>query len=206
VYEVLRGWGERLQAKDLDDLRGELLVKERRDGRIGIVLRWLEVLGVTRGSFEDHNLRLVGELNLDELPAFLGTGEKLQADLQGLLTMVRFAADSEVCRRQSLAQHFSSPVPDEPCSGCDVCADPGRYLTDKHRPRSRVESTGVQDRNEDRGSGFARGDWVEVGRHLGQVLRVEGRGARQILWVESLGDLKQRRVDPRKQRVRKVPR
>ncbi|MCA9000829.1 MAG: ATP-dependent DNA helicase RecQ, partial [Planctomycetes bacterium] len=39
VYEVLRGWGERLQAKDLDDLRGELLVKERRDGRIGIVLR-----------------------------------------------------------------------------------------------------------------------------------------------------------------------
>ena len=72
VYEALRGWGERLQAKDLDDLRDELLVKNRGDNRVSICLKWLEVLGVTEGSFETHDLRLVRELDPNELPAFLG--------------------------------------------------------------------------------------------------------------------------------------
>ena len=205
VYEVLRGWGERLQAKDLDDLRGELLVKERRDGRIGIVLRWLEVLGVTRGSFEEHNLRLVRELDLDELPEFLGSGEKRQADLQGLLTMVRFAGESEICRRRSLAQHFSLEETQVPCPGCDVCQDPDAYLADRHAPRETGSSVQSGTDSEPEAKGFTRGDWVEVGRHLGQVVRVEGTGGRQVLWVESASDLKRRRVDPRRQRVKKLP-
>ncbi len=38
VYETLRGWGERLQTRDLDDLRDELLVKSRADNRVWICL------------------------------------------------------------------------------------------------------------------------------------------------------------------------
>ncbi len=205
VYEVLRGWGERLQTKDLDDLRGELLLKERRDGRIGIVLRWLEVLGVTEGSFEDNNLELVGELDVGELPPFLGSGDKRQTDLQGLLTMVRFAGGSLVCRRESLAQHFSLASNETPCPACDVCQDSDVYLVKEHGPRVTQSDSGSGTGSREDGSGFSRGDWVEVGRHLGQVVRVEGRGSRQVLWVESAGDLKRRRVDPRRQRVRKLP-
>ncbi len=205
VYEVLRGWGQRLQAKDLDDLRGELLIKERHDGRIGIVLRWLEVLGVTEGSFEENNLSLVGELDVGALPPFLGNGEKRQADLKGLLTMVRFAGESQVCRRASLAEHFSLDSSGEVCPACDVCHDSETYLEAKHGPRALAvdpvgEFSSVRD-----GSGFSRGDWVEVGRHMGQVVRVEGRGSQQVLWVEGAADLKRRRVDPRRQRVRKLP-
>ncbi|MDF1836828.1 MAG: RecQ family ATP-dependent DNA helicase [Planctomycetota bacterium] len=204
VYEVMRGWGERLQARDLDDLRSELLVKERRDGRIGIVLRWLEVLGVTRGSFEEHNLRLERELDVEELPGFLGSGEKHQADLQGLLTMVRFAGESEECRRRSLARHFELDESGVPCAGCDVCADSGSYLENHHGPRTPGSDTGRPKVVTQDEVGFQRGDWVEVGRHLGQVVRVEGRGSRQILWVEGASDLKRRRVDPRRQRVKKL--
>ncbi|MEZ5974432.1 MAG: ATP-dependent DNA helicase RecQ [Planctomycetota bacterium] len=122
VYEVLRGWGERLATKDLQDLRQELLVKDRRDGRIGIVLRWFDVLGVTRGSFEEHNLELVRELDPGELPAFVGSGEKREADLMGLLEMVRFAGSHEPCRRERLLEYFGLPAPEGPCGACDVCA------------------------------------------------------------------------------------
>ncbi|MFT4648381.1 MAG: ATP-dependent DNA helicase RecQ [Planctomycetota bacterium] len=204
VYEVLRGWGERLQARDLDDLRAELLVKERRDGRIGIVMRWFEVLGVTYGSFEEHNLRLNRELDLDELPAFLGSGEKRQSDLKGLLTMVRFAGESEDCRRRSLAQHFSLAEPEVPCPGCDVCGDPDVYLAGHHSPRREAPASSESDAAPEASKGFARGEWVEVGRHLGQVVRVDGSGSRQVLWVESASDLKRRRVDPKKQQVKKI--
>ena len=54
---------------------------------------------------------------------------------------------------------------------------------------------------------FARGDWVRIdGRHLGQVLRVEGEGNRVRLVVESAGDLKRRTVDPRRRRVERLDR
>ena len=54
------------------------------------------------------------------------------------------------------------------------------------------------------GPRFQRGDWVKVGRHLGQVVKVEGSGNRTRLVVESASDLKRRTVDPRRQRVRRV--
>ena len=83
VYETLRGWGERIQTKDLDDLRDELLVKQRGDNRVSICLKWLEVLGVTAGSFETNDLRLAAELDVDDLPDFVGSDEKLETDLRG---------------------------------------------------------------------------------------------------------------------------
>ena len=92
VYETLAGWGERLQVKDEEDLKDELLIKSRHDNRLGICLKWLEVLGVTEGSFETHDLRLVREFDPGELPSFVGSEEKKRDDLTGLLAMMRFAS------------------------------------------------------------------------------------------------------------------
>ena len=63
VYETLRAWGERLAVKDETDLKDELLVKSRHDNRLGICLRWLDVLGVTQGSFEARDLQVVRDLD-----------------------------------------------------------------------------------------------------------------------------------------------
>ena len=84
VHETLRGWGERIQVKDLDDLRDELLVKQRGDNRVSICLKWLEVLGVTRGSFETNDFELARDFDPNELPQFVGGEEKHHADLKAL--------------------------------------------------------------------------------------------------------------------------
>ncbi len=99
VYETLRSWGERVQVKELDDLRAELLVKNRSDNRVSISLKWLEVLGVIEGAFENHSLRVRRELEPGELPASVGSEDKKRHDLSALLGMVRFANGREECRR-----------------------------------------------------------------------------------------------------------
>ena len=76
VYETLAGWGERIQVKDEEDLKDELLIKSRHDNRLGICLKWLEVLGVTEGSFETRDLRLVREFDPGELPSFVGSDQE----------------------------------------------------------------------------------------------------------------------------------
>ena len=203
VFEVLRGWGERIQIKELDDLRAELLVKERRDNRVGICLKWLEVLGLSEGSFETRDLRLVGELDPSDLPDFVGSGEKLQGDLQALLGMVRFARDGETCRRVLLARHFGLEEPQPPCGACDSCVGAADWRGERfeQRPQSSAEpAAGGRGAGQD--EPVRRGDWVRVGRHLGQVVRVEGEGPRARVVVESASDLRRRTVDAR--RVRRV--
>ncbi|MEM1451297.1 MAG: ATP-dependent DNA helicase RecQ [Planctomycetota bacterium] len=206
VYETLAGWGERVQLKDEDDLRQELLVKERRDNRVGIALRWLEVLGVTRGSFETHDLEVVRPLDPGELPAFLGTGEKLQDDLRALLSMVEFAKDTDRPRRWLLAEHFGLPQRVEDAFGCDNTEDAGAWRAERFEPRAvAAPADEAPAEAPDPDAPFQRGDWVEIdGRHLGQVVKVEGRGKRAKLVVESAGDFRRRTVDPGRRRVRKI--
>ncbi|HTF87702.1 MAG TPA: RecQ family ATP-dependent DNA helicase [Planctomycetota bacterium] len=131
VYEVLRGWGERLATKDLSDLQGELLVKNRSDNRIATAMKWLEVLGVTQGDFETRDLRLAKPLDLDELPASVGSPEKLRADLEALLGMVQFASRRERCRRQTIALHFGLEPPEGACGACDVCTDAAAWRSSR---------------------------------------------------------------------------
>ncbi|MFT7676779.1 MAG: ATP-dependent DNA helicase RecQ [Planctomycetota bacterium] len=201
VYETLRAWGERIQTKELDDLRAELLVKERHDGRVNISLRWLEVLGITSGSFETHNLRIVRELDPAELPEFVGSADKLRGDLTGLLGMAQFA-NADECRRVLLARHFELDEPEEPCGACDNCTDADAWRSGHFQ--GRPLSAGGE-RAAERGTAeYQRGDWVQVGRHVGQVVQVAGEGDRLTLIVESASDLRRRKVNPRRQRVRRV--
>lgn len=202
VYETLRGWGERVQARDLDDLRQELLVKERRDNRVGISLKWLEVLGVTEGSFETHDLRLVRELDPAELPGSVGSEEKRESDLRALLGMAQFAREQEQPRRVLLARHFDLAEEDL-AFGCDNSEDGERWRAEHGGGRQLSAPGEGEDRPEE--EAFHRGDWVRVdGRHLGLVLRVEGSGGRVKLVVEDARDLRRRTVDPRRRRVERL--
>ena len=197
VYETLVAWGERIQTRDLDDLRDELLVRNRSDNRVGLALKWLEVLGVTAGSFETHDLSLVRPLAVGMLPAFVGSEEKHRRDLLALHGLVAFATDTETCRRVALSRHFALPEPATPCGACDVCADREAWLSAHARARPARRAA-----TERGGARYRRGDWVRIdGRHLGHVVSVEGEGRRLRLVVESAGDLARRVVDPRKQRV-----
>lgn len=201
VYETLRGWGERIQDRDLDDLRQELLLKERRDNRVSISLKWLEVLGITEGSFESHDLKIVRELNPTELPESVGSAGKHEHDLRALLGMAQFARESEVSRRALLARHFD--LPEEGTDfGCDNTEEAQAWLE-----RNGVGREKLPPRTEDRPTDveYHRGDWVRVdGRHLGQVVQVEGKGNRVRLTVESAGDMRRRRVNPQKQQVERL--
>jgi ATP-dependent DNA helicase RecQ len=217
VYETMAAWGERLAIKDEDDLRQELLVKERRDNRVGIALKWLEVLGITRGSFDAHNLEIVGDLDPAALPDFLGSGEKFDDDLRALLAMVEFAKADVRPRREILAEHFGLPFTDAEAFGCDNTDDAAAWRA-SHMERREVRPPGepsaegpaAEDHPGDRAGDrerprFARGDWVKVDdRHLGQVVKVEGTGRSLRLTVESIGDFRRRIVDPRRKQVVKI--
>ena len=202
VYETLERWGERVQAKDLDDLRDELLVKNRADNRVSICLKWLEVLGVTRGAFETHDLELVCRLDPAELPDFVGSEEKRTGDLEGLAEMMRFANGDGTCRRFQLARHFGLDEPKEdspPCGACDACADTQTWMSEKFEARP-AKTLQVE-----RNAAFQRGDWVRIdGRHLGHVVSVEGDGRSMRFIVESAGDFRRRKVDPRRSEVERV--
>jgi ATP-dependent DNA helicase RecQ len=215
VFETMNAWGERLAIKDEDDLRQELLVKERRDNRVGIALKWMEVLGITKGSFETHNLEIVRSLDPADLPEFLGSGEKLDDDLRALLAMVEFAKAEERPRRAILAEHFGLPFSDDDARGCDLTEDAAAWRAQHMAPRPAraVEADGepsetVEAERPSDGEGrpaFQRGDWVRVDdRHLGQVVKVEGSGRGLRLTVESIGDFRRRTVDPRRKRVEKI--
>jgi hypothetical protein len=189
-------------------------------------MRWLDTLGVTRGSLEERNLEFLRPLLPSELPEAVGSAEKERGDLLALLGVVEAVRDRETCRRAAFAAHFGLEAADA-CGACDVCVDAGAALAEagsgrEGRPRggSQPGGAGAQagasatpagsPAPEDlvpvqAKGGFQRGDWVQTGgRHLGRVVRVEGSGARVKLVVESQTDLRRRTIDPRRVRVERL--
>lgn len=135
VYETLRGWGDRVQTKDLDDLRAELGVQTRIDNRVQYCLRWLSRLGVTQGSLGAGDLRILRALDPDELPEFVSNGKKLEYDLKCLLAMMRFAKNRKLCRRVLLARYFNLKPPAARCHACDACTVGSRWMGKRLKPR-----------------------------------------------------------------------
>lgn len=200
VYELLRGLGPRIATLDELDFKALLLVKNRSDNRLATALRWLEVLGVIEGSFEDHSLRVVEELDVANLPASIGSADKHRADLQALLEMVRFASSRERCRRATLAEHFGLEPDETNCDACDVCTDADAWRAQRLRPRTAPPSEPSAASSK---SGFARGQWVVDGKgRIGRVVRVEvSRGGGERVHVESSIDLVVRALPARHLRV-----
>lgn len=202
VYRTLSNWGERIVTKDLDDLRKELLYKDKADNRVTICLKWLEVLGITQGSFETGNLRIVQQMDPEQLPDIIGNPDKHKADLHGLLAIMQFALNDESsCRRAIVAEHFKLPDIKPKCCACDACVNRDDYLA-KHftcRPTGDVQTSST------RADHYHRGDWVRInGKYIAQVVKVHKRGRDIELIVESAGDLRTRKVNIRKSQVEKI--
>jgi len=119
LYGILRGEIERANALGADYLREELTFRNRRDFRVETALGMLDRHGVTEGSIENHDLRVVAEL-----PDVLQDEEMLeQKRLNGnrkLLSVVHYFRGEE-CRRVFINEYFG--FHDEPrCGNCDNCA------------------------------------------------------------------------------------
>ncbi|MFT6041729.1 MAG: ATP-dependent DNA helicase RecQ [Gammaproteobacteria bacterium] len=225
VWSILESWGERVATKDQGDLVAELLVKNRRDNRAGISLRWLEVVGAIHGSFERHDLRVNPAFMPSDLPAFVGSAEKLDGDLKGLLKLATLASNDEPCIRTSLAAHFDLDATEQPCCACNACITAEAWLAENlpaHSPQESPAPTASPAVNpvvgteqgtkitpsRDSSSGtqpLQRGDWIQVGQHgLARILKVEGTPPRTRITIEDATSLKRRTLDPSRVRIRRI--
>ena len=222
VWSLLESWGERVATKDLGDLVSELLVKNRRDNRAAISLRWLEVVGAIEGSFERHDLRVNPAFMPSELPAFVGSPEKLDGDLKGLLKLATLASTDEPCIRTSMAAHFDLDATDPACCACSTCTTAEAWLAKNlpanpsHRSTSTAitgatsgASPGSRPQPKTHSSppgptshqpqGWQRGDWIQVGKHgLARILKVEGNT------IEDANTLKRRTLDPGRVKIKRI--
>ena len=200
IARHLASLGERLHAVDVDALRAEFLVKNRRDGRVETALRLLATAGCTRGTLgrDFEWLRTPARAELEEWqPA-----GKRERDLRGLLGMVRYA-NATTCRKDVVHDWFGLPGFSGDCGACDVCAEESSWLATRLPP---AERRPVPMRTEAAADEVVRrGDWLEVrGFGLCHVLRVHRtrRGTRAD--VELAGDLTRRSIDLGQGRWRKV--
>ena len=87
--------------------------KDKNDFRVETVLAMLDRYGVTEGSVETKDLKVV-----DELPHQLHDEnylkEKLMSDNKKLLSVVNYF------RRTYISDYFGFPG-EPPCGNCDVC-------------------------------------------------------------------------------------
>ncbi len=118
LYGLLAGHGDHINQLGSDTLREELNFKNRRDFRLETALGMLDRWGVTEGTIEERNLKLI-----DDLPEHLQDEEhleeKLRRDNMKLLSMVQYVR-GEGCRRTVVSDYFGFPGT-EPCGNCDGC-------------------------------------------------------------------------------------
>ncbi|MCU0863146.1 MAG: RecQ family ATP-dependent DNA helicase [Planctomycetes bacterium] len=197
----LYGLGERLQAVDLDTLRATFLHQNRHDGRIDTVLRLLRSSGCTDGEI-GTDLRVLRVPELTEVEAWL-PADKRQHDLMALLRMVRYATEN-VCRKQTIHDHFGLPLASDSCGACDVCTDAASWQ-DAHLPSVRPLSRSPTASTDADRAPLQRGDWIEVSG-LGPccVRRVHRRGRGWTADVERASDLATRSIDLQRRRWRRI--
>lgn len=194
VWHTIAAWGERAATMEYADLVATLLVKNRRDNRAAIALKWLEVVGAITGSFERHDLAVNPDFKPSDLPAFVGSAEKLDADLDGLVALARLAGDPDTCRRAGLAAHFELEAPAR-CGACDVCASAEGFIADGGF-RAAVPTVAAA-APESGAFPFQRGDWVRFGRSgMGRIVSVAQRGRRVEVTVEDASSLRHKQLDP----------
>jgi ATP-dependent DNA helicase RecQ len=205
VVQHLLGLGDRVNSIDAADLRAEFLVKNRRDGRVETVLRLLRAAGCAAGELgaDFAFLRIPAA---EEIDAWVPEGKR-QRDLEGLLSMVRYASEPN-CRKAAVHSYFGFAYDEASCRACDVHARIDEFLAARlpaaaRRPLGAApapsSAAGVQP------APVQRGDWIEVRGHgLCAVRRVHVRGGQVRVDVERAGDLSERSFDLRRVQWRKV--
>lgn len=119
LYGMLEGVGEELNALGADYLREQLNFKNRRDFRLETALGMMDRYGVTEGTLEDRDLRVVAELP-PELEDEERLREKLTNDNRKLFSMVQYFR-GEGCRRVFIEKYFGFHD-EKPCGNCDRCS------------------------------------------------------------------------------------
>lgn len=196
VFDVLAGWGETIHARDLDDLRGTLLLKNRSDGRAETALALLTAEGIVAGSFERKDLRIVRPLERGEEERLVAA-EKRERDLRRLLEVVRYVQEPG-CRKRTLHAYFGlapEGAGDAPCGACDRCAATADVLAafpprvpDQPATVSAAEAPPV-----------AIGEWIKVRRRFTVVVKsVTRKGDGWLVQAQSSGDFRIRTYDLRK--------
>lgn len=186
--------GDDLYAAELQDLREELLLKNRRDGRPDCVLGLLKAEGIVEGSFEGGDLRLTRRLAPGEEDALIPPS-KHDHDLSRLQALVEYAGTTE-CRKAVLSRYFGMDA-EASCGRCDICQkdDPG--FMEELSTSDTAATVDVSAADVDEGVAVSRGDWLMINnRHMVVVKRVDVlRGQRLSIEAESATDLRVRTYD-----------
>ena len=204
VVEHLKALGERVATIDTQDLRAELLVKNRRDGRIETCLRLLRAAGCTEGDL-GHDFVWLREPSPEEVDGWIVEGKR-RGDLEGLLQMVRYARE-ETCRKGAIHAHFEFEYDVAGCTSCDLHRPVAEFLAERlpSEHRHPLGGAGAVADPDDAAAPVQRGDWIEVAGHgLCAVRRVHktSRGVR--VDVERAADLVERSFELRRVRWRRV--
>jgi ATP-dependent DNA helicase RecQ len=107
-----------INANGLDYLREQLHYKDRNDFRLETALGMLERYGVTDGTIDKKNLRLITDLP-HQLEDEEYLKQKLLSDNKKLLSVVNYFRNNS-CRRIFISDYFGFPG-EKNCGNCDGC-------------------------------------------------------------------------------------
>jgi len=119
MFEIINNNSDRVNSLDIEYFREQMSFKDHNDFRVETVFSMFDRYGVTEGSIENKDLKLVGSL-LHELDDENHLKEKLMQDNKKLLSVVNYFK-TETCRRVFISDYFGFPG-EKPCSNCDICS------------------------------------------------------------------------------------
>jgi ATP-dependent DNA helicase RecQ len=118
IFEMLVNDMDKVLSDGVDYLREQMSFKDRNDFRVETVLSMLDRYGVTEGTVEKRDIKLVTDLP-HELEDEDRLKEKLMNDNKKLLSVVKYF-NTDNCRRVSISNYFGFPG-EKPCGNCDMC-------------------------------------------------------------------------------------
>jgi ATP-dependent DNA helicase RecQ len=118
LFDLLRREITVVNAMGVEYLREQMNFKNRNDFRIETALGIFDRYGVTEGSMENKDLKIIGEFP-PELEKEEKLKEKLMNDNRKLLSMVNYFKTNE-CRRVYISEYFGFHD-EKPCGNCDNC-------------------------------------------------------------------------------------
>ncbi len=202
VFDLMVSWGENLYAHDLEDIASTLLLKNRRDGRAGMVIGLLRAAGIVEGQFERGNLRIVRDLKPHEEETLIDSGKRGR-DLTRLLDLVRFAGEKS-CRRRLLYSYFGFHDEDD-CHNCDRCVETDSWIEEQASSLPKVPLAIEPQAELVDDAPVRRGEWLLINRrHQVVVKKVEHGDAGTFIEAESARDLEVRRYDLSRVRWRRL--
>lgn len=118
VFDILKTDMDAVIAMGADYIREKMSHRDRNDFRVETVLSMLDRYGVTEGTLDEGNFKLVGSLP-PQLEDAKRLENKLLSDNKKLLSVVNYFKAVD-CRRTYISDYFGFPG-EKACKNCDVC-------------------------------------------------------------------------------------